>query len=206
MDGWEEYAIPIYHQPITPYYTCHPLAAVRPLCLGNPEARLVRKQPPASPIATINQVDFIARSCSSSFIPRRFTCVYSQNGSFSHRHRTSHSRRLDPTPTPRSPLPPILRISVPVTHQSKTPTRVFRSAPRSFRLVRTKQVARYSALVFGIIYGIVHQSTLQAKYDENKVSAVGGFYCWRCLRLGFGMSEAGRTRLWEKKGRGLVRL
>ncbi|KAJ9095249.1 hypothetical protein QFC21_005615 [Naganishia friedmannii] len=34
----------------------------------------------------------------------------------------------------------------------------------------TVNVARYSALVFGIIYGIVHQNTLQAKYDENKAT------------------------------------
>ncbi|GHJ89492.1 hypothetical protein NliqN6_5894 [Naganishia liquefaciens] len=34
----------------------------------------------------------------------------------------------------------------------------------------TVTVARYSALAFGIIYGIVHQSTLQAKYDENKAT------------------------------------
>ncbi|KAI5450152.1 F1F0 ATP synthase subunit e, mitochondrial [Naganishia albida] len=34
----------------------------------------------------------------------------------------------------------------------------------------TVNVARYSALIFGILYGIVHQNTLQAKYDENKAT------------------------------------
>lgn len=39
-----------------------------------------------------------------------------------------------------------------------------------------RQVARYTALVFGITYGIFHQSTLQARYDEKKVS-------WACQHL-----------------------
>ncbi|KAG7531198.1 hypothetical protein FFLO_04557 [Filobasidium floriforme] len=33
---------------------------------------------------------------------------------------------------------------------------------------QTVNVARYTALVFGITYGIFHQSTLQARYDEKK--------------------------------------
>lgn len=31
------------------------------------------------------------------------------------------------------------------------------------------QVVRYTALLFGISYGLLHQSTLQAKYDQAKV-------------------------------------
>jgi hypothetical protein len=50
------------------------------------------------------------------------------------------------------------------------------------------QVARYSALIFGILYGIVHQNTLQAKYDENKVSRglATGFrrFDWRVVGAG----------------------
>lgn len=34
----------------------------------------------------------------------------------------------------------------------------------------TSQVVRWSALIAGITYGIFHQSTLQAKYDEDKAS------------------------------------
>lgn len=32
------------------------------------------------------------------------------------------------------------------------------------------QVARYSALILGITYGILHQGTLQTVYDGQKVS------------------------------------
>lgn len=31
------------------------------------------------------------------------------------------------------------------------------------------QVVRWSALIFGVSYGLVHQGTLQAKYDDDKV-------------------------------------
>ncbi|WRT69653.1 uncharacterized protein IL334_006643 [Kwoniella shivajii] len=34
----------------------------------------------------------------------------------------------------------------------------------------TTNVVRWSALVGGIFYGIFHQSTLQAKYDEKKAA------------------------------------
>jgi len=31
------------------------------------------------------------------------------------------------------------------------------------------QVVRYSALIGGIFYGLLHQGTLQRKYDDDKV-------------------------------------
>ncbi|WVN89939.1 uncharacterized protein L203_105169 [Cryptococcus depauperatus CBS 7841] len=34
----------------------------------------------------------------------------------------------------------------------------------------TQNVVRWSALLFGVTYGIFHQSTLQDKYDKQKVN------------------------------------
>nr|ODN80279.1 hypothetical protein L203_05867 [Cryptococcus depauperatus CBS 7841] len=36
--------------------------------------------------------------------------------------------------------------------------------------LNTVQVVRWSALLFGVTYGIFHQSTLQDKYDKQKVN------------------------------------
>lgn len=41
------------------------------------------------------------------------------------------------------------------------------------RTAHASQVVRWSALIAGITYGIFHQSTLQAKYDEDKASIHG---------------------------------
>ncbi|WWD20257.1 hypothetical protein CI109_104733 [Kwoniella shandongensis] len=35
----------------------------------------------------------------------------------------------------------------------------------------TVNVVRWTALITGITYGLLHQSTLQAKYDEQKVKS-----------------------------------
>lgn len=69
------------------------------------------------------------------------------------------------------------------------------------------QVARYSALIFGILYGIVHQNTLQAKYDENKVSqglATGfrPFGSWEGLQMDgwIGDLDVWDAMAWEDRG------
>lgn len=51
----------------------------------------------------------------------------------------------------------------PAYHRTQT-------SPWTSLLSDTEQVARYTALVFGITYGIFHQSTMQTRYDEKKVS------------------------------------
>jgi hypothetical protein len=44
--------------------------------------------------------------------------------------------------------------------------------------------------VFGITYGIFHQSTLQSRYDEKKVSESvrGGLYAVMVIRKGAGIA------------------
>jgi hypothetical protein len=90
------------------------------------------------------------------------------------------------------PLTASLNPSSNANYETKNETRASSHFVRCLSARSPLQVARYSALVFGIIYGIVHQSTLQAKYDENKVRSFGfgsriAMAVWDGRRGGVGM-------------------